>query len=104
MYFASDIGLRCSPCGWDDERRFLIRCELDAAFFHLYGLARDDVEYILDTFPIVKEHDEKAYGEFRTKRVILEIYDAMANAVAGGRNYETAIALGGRDLDNSTSY
>lgn len=89
---------------WDDEQRFLIRCELDAAFFHLYGLARDDVEYILDTFPIVKKNDEKAYGEFRTKRVILEIYDAMANAVAGGRNYETAIALGGRDLDNSTSY
>jgi len=88
---------------WDDEQRFLIRCELDAAFFHLCGLDRDDVGYILDTFPIVKKHDEKAYGEFRTKRVILEIYDAMANAVAGGRNYETAIALGGRDLDNSTS-
>ena len=80
---------------WDDERRFLIRCELDAAFFHLYGLARDDVEYILDTFPIVKEHDEEAYGEFRTKRAILEVYDAMADPMATTNNHETSTALDG---------
>ncbi len=79
---------------WDDERRFLIRCELDAAFFHLYGLARDDVEYILNTFPIVKKNDEKIYGEFRTARTIIGIYDAMAEAIAGAAaaaTYETPL-------------
>ena len=40
------------------RRRFLLRCELDAAYFHLYGIARDDVDYIMDTFPIVKRKDE----------------------------------------------
>ena len=31
----------------------------------------------IETFPIVKRKDEAAHGEHRTKRVILEIYDAM---------------------------
>ena len=34
----------------------------------------------MDTFPIVKRKDEAAHGEYRTKRVILEIYDAMHEA------------------------
>ncbi len=72
---------------WDDEHRFQTRCELDAAFFNLYGLDGHDVEYILDTFPIVKEHDEKAYGEFRTKQEILRTYDAMSEAIKSGRAY-----------------
>ena len=34
--FASDCGWTGPPFRWDEERRFLLRCELDAAFFHLY--------------------------------------------------------------------
>ena len=34
----------------------------------------------MDTFPIVKRKDEAAHGEYRTKRVILEVYDAMHEA------------------------
>jgi hypothetical protein len=33
---ARDCGYVGTPFAWDDERRFEIRCELDAAFFHLY--------------------------------------------------------------------
>ena len=62
---------------WSDDRS-TVRAELDAAMFHLYGVRRDDVDYILETFPIVKRKDEKAYGEFRTKRLILEAYDRLA--------------------------
>jgi hypothetical protein len=69
----------------------LIRCELDAAFFHLYEIARDDVDYIMETFPIVKRKDEQKYGEFRTKRVILGCYDAMAEAMKTGRPYQTIL-------------
>jgi hypothetical protein len=65
----------------------VLRAELDAAFFHLYGIARDDVEYILDTFPIVKKEDEKAHGAYRTQRLILECYDALARAAASGTPY-----------------
>ncbi len=52
--FAHDCGYYGPPFRWDEERRFLLRCELDAAYFHLYGIDRDDVDYIMDTFPIVQ--------------------------------------------------
>ena len=56
--FAQDVGYDGAPFVWDEERRFLMRCELDALYFHLYQIARDDVDYILETFPIVKRKDE----------------------------------------------
>ena len=37
------------PFRWDEERRTLIRAELDAAYFHLYGLERDEVEHVMDS-------------------------------------------------------
>ena len=76
--FAQDVGYDGAPFVWDEERRFLMRCELDALYFHLYRIARDDVDYILETFPIVKRKDEAAHGEYLTKRIILEMYDQMA--------------------------
>jgi len=47
-----------SPLRWDEERRFLLRCELDAAFFQLYGITYQDAVHILDTLPIVHRKDE----------------------------------------------
>ena len=89
--FAEDCGYTGEPFRWDEARRFLLRAELDAAYFHLYGIARADVDYILDTFPIVKRKDEAQHGEYRTKRVILEIYDAMQHAIATGQPYQTLL-------------
>lgn len=89
--FARDVGYAGTPFRWDPNRRFQLRCELDAAFFHLYGLARDDVDYVMETFPIVRKNDEKTYGEYRTKRVILEIYDALAKAAQTGKPYRTPL-------------
>ncbi|MEQ2007490.1 MAG: N-6 DNA methylase [Limisphaerales bacterium] len=80
--FARDVGFDGPPFRWDAERRFLLRCELDAAFFHLYGLNREDTAHVMDTFPIVRKHDEKSHGEYRTKRVILELYDQFAECAA----------------------
>ncbi len=123
--FAFDCGWSCPPFRWDDERRFLLRCELDAAFFHLYLSTTDDnqwkptrdtdsalndgttevltdlkrhfptprdaVAYIMDNFPIVCRRDEEKYGEYRTKRMILEIYDKMAEAIKFGTTYQTRL-------------
>ena len=44
---------------------------LDALFMHLYGLNEDDAAYILDTFPIVRQQDEAAFGRYRTKDDVL---------------------------------
>jgi hypothetical protein len=89
--FAQDCGYEGPPFKWDEDRRFLLRCELDAAYFHLYGIQRDDVDYIMETFPIVKRKDEKAHGHYRTKDTILQIYDAMATAIASGQPYQTLL-------------
>ncbi|WP_006245931.1 Eco57I restriction-modification methylase domain-containing protein [Mycolicibacterium tusciae] len=57
-------------------RRQLL-AELDAAFFHLYGLDREDVDYIMESFPIVKRKDISEFGDYRTKHAILEIYEVI---------------------------
>jgi hypothetical protein len=108
--FAQDCGWSGPPFRWHEERRFLLRCELDAAFFHLYlgpesewrkqpaaltesfPTPRDAVSYIMNTFPIVKLKDEAKFnGDYRTKRVILEIYDELAQAMAAGQPYQTRL-------------
>jgi hypothetical protein len=89
--FARDLGDDGPPFHWNEDRRFLLRAELDAAFFHLYGIARDDVDYIMETFPIVKRKDQKEHGTYRTKAKILEIYDAMTNAKSTGTDYQSLL-------------
>ena len=86
--FASDLGYDGPPFRFNEERRSVLRAELDACFFHLYGIEREHVEYVLDTFPIVARHDVAAFGEFRTKRLVLERYDGMAKATATQESYE----------------
>jgi hypothetical protein len=92
---ARDLGDVGTPFTWDEERRFLIRAELDAFFFRLYGIERDDVDYITETFQTesggLKHNDIAKYGSYRTKETILEFYDRMAAADAAGVRYETPI-------------
>jgi hypothetical protein len=46
--------------------------ELDAAYFHLYGIDRGDVDHIMETCLIVKRKDEARFGEYRTNRLTLQ--------------------------------
>ncbi len=78
--FARDLGHSGPPFPWDPTRRTDLRAELDACFFHLYNLTRDEVDYIMDTFPIVRRKDEATHDTYRTKDLILDCCDAMANA------------------------
>ena len=89
--FAKDCGYFGPPFCWDESRRLLLRCELDAAYFHLYGIARDDVDYIMETFPIVKRNDLKRHGDYRTKLTILDIYDRMQQVIDTGEPYQTLL-------------
>ena len=45
----------------------------------------------METFSIVKRREEDKYGDYRTKRVILEMYDAMAKAIRTGHPYQTRL-------------
>ena len=69
---------------WDEERRARLRAELDALFAQLYGLTEEELRYILDsqdvfgpnfpgeTFRVLKEKEIRQFGEYRTKRLVLE--------------------------------
>ncbi len=106
--FALDLEYDGPPFRWDERRRFLIRCELDAVYFHMYlgsderwgensstlrevfPTPRHAVDYIMDTFPIVRRKDEaKHEGEYKTKTTILKMYDEMAEAIRTGVPYQT---------------
>ena len=89
--FSEDCGDDGPPYIWDPVRRFQLRCEIDAAFFHLYGISRDDTAYILDTFPVVERSEVREHGEYRTQRVVLETYDALAAAMAKGLPYDSPL-------------
>lgn len=94
---ASDCGLGGGPFRWEPERRAAIQAELDALFFHLYGLDRRDTEWVLDSFTVLRKYEERpvekgGVGEFRTKRLVLEYYDRMAEAIASGVPYDSPIS------------
>lgn len=55
----------------------------NAAFSHLYGIDRVDTDDILGTFPITLKNEEGDFGEFRTRRTVLEEYGRMAEAISG---------------------
>lgn len=89
--FAVDCGYESPPFRWDAARRAILRAELDAAFFHLYGLDRSDTEYVLGTFPVLRDKETREHGEYRTARLVLDRYDALAEAIATGKPYQTPL-------------
>ena len=78
--FGVALGWLGPPFRWDPGRRRRLTAELDALFLHLYKVARDDAVHILNSFWIVRERDEKEFGTYRTKDLVLSAYDAMAVA------------------------
>lgn len=75
--FAEDLEYEGEPFIWDTEKRLILQSELDAVYAHLYELSKEDMNHILDTFPIIKRKDMEKYGEYRTKRLILEKYEEL---------------------------
>jgi hypothetical protein len=85
--WAEDLGYTGSPFAYDLDRRALLRAELDARYARLYGLNRDELRYILDpadvmgadypteTFRVLKNREMGEFGEYRTRRLVLEAWD-----------------------------
>ena len=66
-----------------------MRADLDAGFLHVYGLDRAEAEHVLDSFKVVRKYEERDFGEYRTKRLVLKAYDRMSEAIAnGGKGWE----------------
>lgn len=88
-YWARDLGYEGDPFAFDPDRRAILRAELDAYYARLYGLTRDELRYILDpanvmgedypseTFRVLKDREERDFGEYRTQRLVLEAWDKL---------------------------
>ena len=87
--FARDLGYDGPPFAWDENRRALLRAELDAWYALAYGLTRDELRYVLDpkdvmgadypseTFRVLQKNEIAKHGEYRTQRLVLAAYDAL---------------------------
>jgi hypothetical protein len=107
LALADDFGIPRVAFDWNEDRRFEITCELDAAAFHVYLPSNDDgswlrqdgesakeltrlsqdfakprnaVAHIFECFPIVRRDDEARFNCYRTKERVLTIYDRMLEA------------------------
>lgn len=74
---AEACGLKEPVYRWHPDERARLKAELDAAYFLLYGVSRDDAEYILSTFKGARRRDEADVGAFRTAELILQCYDEL---------------------------
>lgn len=110
-------GCPMPPFKWDEERRAVLKAELDAIYTRLYGLNRKQLRYILDpadltprelenildpweevtnpldpegyahrsaqstfpgeTFRVLKDKDIRQFGEYRTRRLVLEAWERI---------------------------
>lgn len=87
--WARDLGFEGPPFTFDPDRRAILRAELDAYYARFYGLTRDELRYILDpadvlgedypseTFRVLKNNEIREFGEYRTRRLVLEAWDKL---------------------------
>jgi hypothetical protein len=87
--WAEDLGYSGPPFAWDEDRRAELRSELDALFARKYGLTEEELQYVLEpakakgadypseTFRVLKEKENRLYGEYRTGRLVLEAWKRM---------------------------
>ncbi len=75
---------------WKESERDALRAELDAAYFQLYGIDRDDAEYMLTTFsntglipPDERGPENEVWMRNSTAERILQAYDKLAARIAG---------------------
>jgi hypothetical protein len=111
------------PFPWDEDRRALLRAELDAYYARLYGLNRKQLRYILDpadltpreledildpweevadpldpagydarraasdfpgeTFRVLKDKEIRQFGQYRTRRLVLEAWNRLEGVEVG---------------------
>src|SRR6516225_8837790 len=79
------------------RRRVLLQAEIDAAVLHLYALSRAQAEWLLDSFTVLRKYEEADHDEFRTKRLVLEIFDEIAMVRKAGSVFRTRLDPGPAD-------
>jgi hypothetical protein len=86
--WANDISKATSPFEFNLSRRSILQSEVDAYYAKLYGLSRNELQFILEpksikpgypseTFSVLKRNEEREFGEYRTQRLVLEAWDKL---------------------------
>ena len=98
--WAEALGYEGEPFVFDPERRAILRAELDARYAKLYGLNEQELRYILDpadvygedypseSFRVLKEKEIAEFGEYRTRRMVLDAWEAQEEPFAVGDDYK----------------
>jgi len=81
--WADAVGVEYGPLGEDTKQQMIY--ELDAVVAHLYGLTREHVEVIFETF-----HDGWDYEE--RLAAVLEHYDSWADRLGPEHTHQTETA------------
>ena len=79
--FAESVGYFSGPFVWSDERRLQLIAKLDAIYARLYGITKEQFDFIFESFPSTKRQEMEKYGEFRSKRLALEFFDQLSSSV-----------------------
>lgn len=75
--WAVDLDYEGPPFKWDPHERRSMRIELDALMFVLYGIDIEELVYIMNSFPAVRNEEEDKYGDFRLMTSIIESYEEV---------------------------
>jgi hypothetical protein len=86
--WALDVGYEKEPFSFNLKKRAMLQSELDAYYARLYGLSREEIQFILEpelikpgypseTFAVLKRNEEREFGEYRTQRLVLEAWDKL---------------------------
>ncbi len=73
--FATSLGYNGPPFIWSSERRAELIAKLEAVYGILYGLERDDFDYVFECFWSTKRQESKRCGEYKSKIMALQYYD-----------------------------
>ena len=86
--FLREIDSRKEIVYFNESKRAQAQAELDAYYAKLYGLNREELQFILDpqsikpgypseTFSVLKRNEEREFREYRTQRLVLEAWDKL---------------------------
>ena len=81
--FVDPVGNGALPGELDEQRRLDLHAEIDAIVAaDVYGIDRDELEFVLSMFPVAARYEVQRFGEFRSARLVLEAYDSIVSARA----------------------
>jgi len=74
------VGICIPPIKWNSQRRYRIANIINSIVALYFGLDKNDVEYILDSFSSIRDEEISKFGHFRMKEEIISYFDVLNNS------------------------